>query len=97
MKLAAGLVAIVLAMIAGGTATAQTKSEQCAAYAHDMAATTPTTTGVARGAVRGAVVGSFGANAGRGAAVGAAVGGTRRAVQRNRSYQYYYDRCMAAG
>jgi hypothetical protein len=95
MKVAAIFVAIVLAMIAGGTAIAQTKSERCAAYAHDAAATTPTTTGVGRGAVRGAVVGSFGANAGRGAAVGAAVGGTRRAVQKNRSYQYYYDQCMA--
>jgi hypothetical protein len=73
---------------------AQTKSERCAAYARDAAASRPTTTGIARGAARGAVVGSFGANAGRGAALGAVVGGTRRTVQKNRSYQYYYDQCM---
>jgi hypothetical protein len=95
MKFTVVLVAIVASVITCEWATAQTKSERCAAYAHNSAASTPTTTGVARGAVRGAVVGSFGANAGRGAAVGAAVGGTRRVVQKNRSYQYYYDQCMA--
>jgi hypothetical protein len=95
MKFAAALIAIAMSVIACESAMAQTKSERCAAYAHDAAASRPTTTGVARGAVRGAVVGSFGANAGRGAAVGAVVGGTRRAVQKNRSYQYYYDQCMA--
>jgi hypothetical protein len=95
MKFTVVLVATMASAITCEWAMAQTKAERCAAYAHNAGASTPTTTGVARGAVRGAVVGSFGANAGRGAAVGAVVGGTRRAVQKNRSYQYYYDQCMA--
>jgi len=74
---------------------AQTKSDQCASYARNAMANTPTSTGVVRGAARGTVIGAIGGNAGRGAAVGAAVGGTRRVVQKNRSYQYYYDSCMS--
>jgi hypothetical protein len=58
-------------------------------------ANTPTSSGVVRGAARGTVVGAIAGNAGTGAAVGAAVGGTRRAIQKNRSYQYYCDRCMS--
>jgi hypothetical protein len=95
MKFTFVLVAIAASMITCEWAAAQTKAERCDAYAREAAASKQTTTGVARGAVRGAVVGSFGANAGRGAAVGAVVGGTRRAVQKNRSYQYYFDLCMA--
>lgn len=95
MKFTTVLVATVLLAVASAPAMAQTKSDRCATYAHDAAASTPTTTGVARGAVRGAVIGSFGANAGRGAGVGAIVGGSRKAIQKNRSFQYYYDQCMA--
>jgi hypothetical protein len=95
MKFAAVIVVFVFSTITCETAMAQSKSAQCADYAHNAAASAPTTTGGVRGAARGAVIGSFGANAGRGAVLGAAVGGTRRAVQKNRSYQYYYDLCMA--
>jgi hypothetical protein len=38
--------------------------------------------------------GIFG-NAGAGAASGAMLGTARRAHQKTRSYQYYYDSCMA--
>ena len=90
-----------LVAIAGATATPDsaalaqtTKAERCANYAHNAARNTPTSTGVARGAARGALVGSIGGEAGRGAGIGAVTGGTRKAVQRNRSYQSYYNECM---
>jgi hypothetical protein len=95
MKFSVFFVAAVALAIACDSTLAQTKSERCAAYARQAAGSTPTTTGVARGAARGAVIGSFGANAGRGAGVGAVVGGTRKAVQKNRSYQFYYNECMS--
>jgi hypothetical protein len=95
MKFTVVLVVTVVSAITCEWAAAQTKAQRCDAYAREAAASRPATTGVARGAVRGAVVGSFGANAGRGAAVGAVVGGTRRAVQKNRSYQHYFDLCMS--
>jgi len=82
-------------LVLAGPAAAQTKADQCAAYARNARANTPTSTGVVRGAARGTVVGAIAGNAGTGAAVGAAVGGTRRAIQKNRSYQYYYDSCMS--
>jgi len=85
----------IASVLAHSDAIAQTKSERCAAYARDAARSTPTTTGVARGAARGAVGGAIvGGDAGRGAAAGAVIGGTRRAVQRGRSYQSYYNECM---
>ena len=74
---------------------AQTKSERCAAYARQAMASTPTTTGVARGAARGAVTGAIFGDAGRGAAIGAATGGTRKVAQKSRSYNSYYNECMA--
>jgi hypothetical protein len=78
-----------------GSAFAQTKADRCAAYARNAAQSTPTTTGAARGAARGTVGAAIaGGDAGRGAAAGAIVGGTRRAAQRSRSYQSYYDECM---
>jgi hypothetical protein len=96
---------VALAFIAATTcnaALAQTKSERCAAYARNAAASTTTTTGPVRGAVRGAAVGvvggaiagNVGRGAGIGAAVGAGVGTVRGAAQRGRSYQWYYDDCM---
>jgi hypothetical protein len=94
MKLAVFFAFAVASAIASNNAIAQTKSERCAAFARNSAASTPTTTGVVRGAGRGAVVGSISGNAGRGAAVGAVVGGTRKAAQKGRSYQSYYDECM---
>ena len=93
-KLTVFFAAAVASVIACDNALAQTKSERCDAYARNAAGSTPTTTGVARGAARGAVIGSISGNAGRGAGVGAVVGGTRRAVQKSRSYQSYYDECM---
>lgn len=82
-------------MFACGDAMAQSKAEQCAAYARSAGNARPTTTGAARGAARGAAGAAiFGGDAGRGAAAGAAIGATRRAAQRNRSYQSYYDECM---
>jgi len=86
---------MLFAGLSGSDAAAQSKSERCDYYAHNAMANTPTSTGVVRGAARGTVVGAITGHTGRGAAVGAAVGGTRRVVQKNRSYQYYYDSCMS--
>jgi hypothetical protein len=85
--------ALVLALIACD-AQAYTKAERCDAYARDATARTPTSTGVGRGAARGAVVGAVAGNAGAGAATGAVVGTARKANQKHKSYQYYYDSCM---
>jgi hypothetical protein len=79
----------------GEDAMAATKAQRCQAYAHNAARGAPTRGGPVRGAVVGGAIGSFGGNWGAGAAVGAGVGVTRRIVQRGRSYQYYYNRCMA--
>ena len=87
--------AVVLVLATGNNALAQSKADGCAAYAREAARGTPATTGVARGAARGAVIGSISGNAGRGAGIGAVTGGTRKAVQKNRSYQSYYSECMA--
>jgi hypothetical protein len=83
-----------VALFARDAAAQSTKAERCANYAHEAARGTPTSTGVARGAARGALVGSIGGEAGRGAGIGAVTGGTRKAVQRNKSYQTYYNECM---
>jgi hypothetical protein len=88
--------AIMLFAVGVVAASAQTnKPESCEAYARNAMASTPTSTGVARGAARGAIVGGIFGNAGAGAASGALVGGVRRANQKNESYRYYYDSCMA--
>jgi hypothetical protein len=90
--------AIAILLFAAGVvaASAQTsKPEHCEEYARNAVASTPTSTGPVRGAARGAVVGGIFGNAGAGAASGALVGTARRAGQRSRSYQYYYDSCMA--
>ena len=84
-----------LVVSAFDAAWAQSKSERCAAYARNAAASTPTTTGAARGAARGAIGGAIAGDAGRGAAAGAAIGATRRVAQRSRSYQSYYNECMS--
>jgi len=77
-------------------ASAQTnKAERCDYYARNAMASTPTSTWVVRGAARGAIVGGIFGNAGAGAAGGAVIGTARRANQKSRSYQYYYDSCMA--
>lgn len=90
---------ITVAAIAGITmhapAMAQTKAQNCEAYARNAARATPTTTGAARGAARGAIVGSISGDAGRGAAIGAGVGATRRVAQKSRSYSWYYNQCMS--
>jgi hypothetical protein len=83
-----------LAVAAGDGAAAQSKSQRCSDYAHQMTQNTATTTGPLRGAARGAIVGGIAGNAGTGAAIGAGLGTTRKVVQKNRSYQYYYDNCM---
>jgi hypothetical protein len=85
----------VFSALAISSAIAQSKPDRCAAYARDAAASSPTSTGPARGAARGAVGGAIFGNAGAGAAAGAIVGGARRANQHSKSYQYYYDQCMA--
>ena len=87
--------AVALLSLCSDPLMAQTKSERCAAYARQAMASTPTTTGVARGAARGAVTGAIFGDAGRGAAIGAVSGGTRKVVQKNRSYNSYYNECMA--
>jgi hypothetical protein len=84
-----------LGYLGNSQAVAQSKSERCSAYARDAARSTPTTTGAARGAARGAMTGAvLGGDAGTGAAIGAVVGSSRRAAQRSRSYQSYYNECM---
>ena len=94
MRIIAAACLLCLAVTTVDEAIARTKSERCSDYAHQAMQNTPTSTGVVRGAARGTIVGAIAGNAGTGAAVGAAVGGTRRVVQKNRSYQYYYDSCM---
>jgi hypothetical protein len=86
--------ALVIA-IANSPAGAQSKHDRCVDYARQAAASTPTSTGALRGAARGAVGGAIFGNAGAGAAAGAVVGTGRRANQHAKSYQYYYDQCMA--
>ena len=83
-----------LFMAAGTSALAQTKAQHCAAYAQQAMRATPSTTGPGRGAARGAIGGAIVGDAGAGAAAGAVVGTARRAAQKNRSYQYYYNNCM---
>jgi len=83
-----------LFVAAGNDALAQTKAQRCAAYAQQAMRSTPSTTGPARGAARGAIGGAIVGNAGAGAAAGAVVGTARRAAQKNRSYQSYYNSCM---
>ena len=82
-------------IVASAGVFATTKSDHCSNYATNATHNTPASTGPVRGAARGAVGGAIFGNAGRGAAIGAAVGGTRHVVQKNRSYQYYYDQCMS--
>ena len=89
------LVSLIACLAATSFANAQTKTERCEIYARDAAASTPASTGVVRGAARGAVGGAIFGNAGAGAAAGAVVGTARKANQKRRSYQYYYDNCMA--
>jgi hypothetical protein len=72
-----------------------TKPERCDDYARNAMASSPTSTGPMRGAARGAVMGGIFGNAGAGAASGAMLGTARHAHQKTRSYQYYYDSCMA--
>jgi hypothetical protein len=87
---------------ASNVAQAQSRADQCSAYARDRARSSIGTTGPLRGAARGAAAGAIGGaiagNAGRGAGIGAAVGagiGTvRRAGQRNQEYQWYFNDCM---
>jgi hypothetical protein len=92
-----GVLAVVafIMFTTGENSFAQTKAERCAAYARNAAQSRATTTGAVRGAARGAVGGAIaGGNTGRAAAAGALIGGTRKVVQRGRSYQSYYDECM---
>jgi len=86
---------VLVTLIVSSPADAQSKHDQCAAYAHQAAGSTPTSTGPLRGAARGAVGGAILGNAGAGAGVGAVVGTGRRANQKAKSYRYYYDQCMA--
>ena len=83
------------AMAASLPVEAQSKNDYCASHARQAAASTPTSTGPVRGAARGAVGGAIFGNAGAGAGAGAIVGTARRANQKNKSYQFYYDQCMA--
>jgi hypothetical protein len=71
------------------------KAGRCDDYARNAMASTHSSTGPMRGAARGALVGGIFGNAGAGAASGAVLGTARRANQKTRSYQYYYDSCMA--
>ena len=96
-------IAVAVALVAAcSTAEAQSRADRCSAYAREMARSSPGTTGPLRGAARGAAGGAIGGaiagNAGRGAGIGAAVGagiGTvRRAGQRSRAYDWYFNECM---
>jgi uncharacterized membrane protein len=93
MRIALTVAVFLLAAVTA--AAAETKHERCERYAHNTMESTPTSTGPVRGAARGAVGGAIFGNAGAGAATGAVVGTARRAHQKSRSYQYYYDNCMS--
>ena len=86
---------VLLLAFSSGAAEAQSKQDRCAAYAREAAASSPTSTGPVRGAARGAVGGAIFGNAGAGAGMGAIVGTARRANQQSKSYQFYFDQCMA--
>ena len=89
--------AFIILLVAAGVvaASAETnRADHCDAYARNATSSTPTSTGPMRGAARGAIVGGIFGNAGAGAASGAVIGTARRAGQKSRSYQYYYDSCM---
>jgi hypothetical protein len=102
MKFGLGIVIFIAFAAACSTAEAQSRADQCSAYARQMARSSVGTTGPLRGAARGAAGGAIGGaiagNAGRGAGIGAAVGagiGTvRRAGQRNQVYQWHFNECM---
>ncbi len=102
MKLGLFIAVSVAFVAAAGAAQAQSRADQCSAFARDRARSSIGTTGPLRGAARGAAGGAIGGaiagNAGRGAGIGAAVGagiGTvRRAGQRNQVYQWYFNDCM---
>src|SRR3954466_13054245 len=89
------LSALAVSTSAQAQSEAQSKADHCAAYARDAAASSSTSTGPARGAARGAIGGAIFGNAGAGAAAGAVIGTARRANQKSKSYQFYYDQCMA--
>jgi len=95
MKRLLPIICALAALVVNTSAEAQSKADTCAAYARDAAASSPTSTGPVRGAARGAVGGAIFGNAGAGAAAGAVVGTARRANQKSKSYQFYYDQCMA--
>ena len=95
LKLTVAAMFCVACVAVGTGAIAQSKSDNCKTWARERQRTQPTTTGAARGAARGAVVGAIAGDAGRGAGIGAATGATRRMVQKSRSYQSYYNECMA--
>jgi hypothetical protein len=86
--------ALLFVTLAADEVAAQSKTQRCSDYAHQATQNTATTTGPVRGAARGAIIGGIAGNAGTGAAIGAGLGTTRKVVQKNRSYQYYYDNCM---
>ena len=98
MKLGLFIAVSVAFVAAAGAAQAQSRADQCSAFARDRARSSIGTTGPLRGAARGAIGGAIAGNAGRGAGIGAAVGagiGTvRRAGQRNQAYQWYFNDCM---
>ena len=103
MKKAGVLVAISITLVAAcSTAQAQSRADQCSAYARDRARSSIGTTGPLRGAARcaaggaigGAIAGNAGRGAGIGAAVGAGIGTVRRAGQRNQVYQSFFNECM---
>jgi hypothetical protein len=91
--LACAILLFAMGVVAASAGTA--KAERCDDYARGAVASSPTSTGPMRGAARGAVMGGIFGNAGAGAAGGAMLGTARRANQKTRSYQYYYDSCMA--
>lgn len=95
MKRALPITWVFLALAVSAPAAAQSKHDTCVSYARQAAASAPTSTGPVRGAARGAVGGAVFGNAGAGAGAGAIVGTARRANQKNQSYQFYYDQCMA--
>ncbi len=93
-QLAAIILLVAIGVVAASAETSS-KAEHCDDFARNAMASRPVSTGPVRGAARGAIVGGIFGNAGAGAAGGAVVGTARRAGQKTRSYQYYYDSCMA--
>jgi hypothetical protein len=83
---------ILVSTLVVGEADARSRSSRCREWAREQG---PRPAGGAvRGAALGAVGGAILGRPGLGAAAGAGVGAAHAASRRDRSFNYYYNRCM---